>query len=208
VFKKKEPTSEVSLRSREPILAISNRISQRIQIHFRNGFFLLKGLSREILSPFLWFHCIVHTISKFIFLTKFVLICKFSSFEIFEFRRGPLCLWADPCYGSTRSFFVAAWWNTPRGRCCGIRHGDDTKTDQMLLAVVWSPAAFSQAKSTTAKLKNLKFSKENEFFKKNKYAPCRLEMCEKGDDIIKRTSKSRETIPLIRSHGRKVWQNT
>jgi hypothetical protein len=34
----------------------------------------------------------------------------------------------------------------------------------------------SQAKITMAKLKNLKFPIKNEFFKKNKYALCRVEM--------------------------------
>jgi hypothetical protein len=36
----------------------------------------------------------------------------------------------------------------------------------------------SQAKRTTAKLEYLKFSNENELKKKNKYAPCRVAMCE------------------------------
>jgi hypothetical protein len=52
----------------------------------------------------------------------------------------------------------------------------------------------SQTKRTTAKLKKLKFPNENKFFKKNKYAPCRVEMCEQCDEIIKRASKFHETL--------------
>jgi hypothetical protein len=54
----------------------------------------------------------------------------------------------------------------------------------------------SQAKRTTAKLEYLKFTNKNEF-KKNKHAPRWVEMCEQYNEIIKGTSKSRETIPLI-----------
>jgi hypothetical protein len=36
----------------------------------------------------------------------------------------------------------------------------------------------SQAKITTAKLKNLKFMNKNKFFKKKKYSPRRIAMCE------------------------------
>jgi hypothetical protein len=42
---------------------------------------------------------------------------------------------------------------------------------------------------------NLKFTNENELKKNNKYAPCRVEMFEQCNVIIKRDSKSRETIP-------------
>jgi hypothetical protein len=35
----------------------------------------------------------------------------------------------------------------------------------------------SQAKITTAKIENLKFTNESKFFKKNKYAPCQVAMC-------------------------------
>jgi hypothetical protein len=58
----------------------------------------------------------------------------------------------------------------PRG---GFRHGA-TKI------AVGAPIAgkSSQAKITMVKLKNVKFTNENEFFKKNKYAQCRVAMCD------------------------------
>jgi hypothetical protein len=55
----------------------------------------------------------------------------------------------------------------PRG---GFRHGA-TK-------MAASAPISSQAKIVTAKLENLKFTNKNEFVKKNKYAPCRVAMCE------------------------------
>jgi hypothetical protein len=58
------------------------------------------------------------------------------------------------------------------------------------------PEICLQAKKTTTKLENLKFPNKNEFILKNRYAPCRVEMCEQGNEIIKQASKSLETIPL------------
>jgi hypothetical protein len=62
-------------------------------------------------GSFLWFHRIIHTLlhdtehTVFILFKKFVFVHKFN---LFEFRRGDLYLWANPCYGNTCSYFCSS----------------------------------------------------------------------------------------------------
>jgi hypothetical protein len=64
--------------------------------------------------------------------------------------------------------------STMQSHPCGIFHHAATK----IAAGAPIAGISSQARITTAKLKNLKFTNKNEFFKKNKYAPCQVAMCE------------------------------
>jgi hypothetical protein len=73
----------------------------------------------------------------------------------------------------------------PRG---GFRHAA-TK-----IAVV-APIA---GKENHGETQIFKIYEQNQIFLlKNKYAPCRVEMCEQCNEIIKRASKSRKSIPLL-----------